>query len=227
MSLNEEGARLNYEIYTAHEHTYVNYRGEKPEARAAVGLTDGLAAVDADAADKAVREVWFPLEPAMAALDTTLETAEASQPADRNRILNTIAGCTAPAELLKPAPAAHPKYRELNSALRGRFAAAILYGLLKADKPIDKCLERLKRSGMRSLMLYFDKLPDSFNADQAALVFGSLPASVEALDLGYSRLGPAKVSALAAALPKYERLATLKCATSDLPIPHHIGPICH
>ena len=129
VALTEAGDALKYEVYTAQKHTYTDYEGNNPEERSAVGMTDGLAQVDNDAEDKAVRERCrlaahasvttthdssccsvcrhFPLELSVRALDIQLQDAKASMPEDRNRILNTIAR-RAPADLTKPADAAHP-----------------------------------------------------------------------------------------------------------------------
>ena len=66
----QEGKRLKYEVYTAHELPKIK--------RHAVGMTDGPAPADpkGDALNsKAGREKHFPLGPAKAALETKLEAA--------------------------------------------------------------------------------------------------------------------------------------------------------
>ena len=203
-----EDSKLKYEVYTAHKHTYVDYKGENPEERLAVGMTDGPVAVDgteAPAEDKAVREVHFPLAVATTALATNLQGAKASQEDDRRRILNTIVGRSD--ELLAMPLASHPKYDELNNTLRGRFAAATLGPLLKAEKPIEVCLKALRSSGMRALSLNFKGCP-GFSA-AATQVFESLPEGVVALDLTRAGIESAGVQ-LAAALPKYKSLTKLE-----------------
>ena len=196
IALTEEGERLKYEVYTA------------LDEGGAVGITDGpVEADDAQSDYKAEREEKFPLSLGKAALTTKLEQAQASQKADRDRILNTIAGQS---DLKQPALPTHPNYDTLNHTLRGRFAASLLYQLLKADEPVADALECLKRSGMRKLPLYLrDCLKDATQAEQ---VFGSLPESLQSLDVASSHLGPIMGGVLAAALPQYGRLATLRCA---------------
>ena len=200
-----EDSKLKYEVYTAHKHTYVDWAGNNPEERLAVGMTDGKAAVDEDAEDKAVREVHFPLAVATTALATNLQGAKASQEDDRRRILNTIVGRSD--ELLAMPLASHPKYDELNNTLRGRFAAATLDPLLKAEQPIEVCLKALRSSGMRTLSLNFKGCP-GFSA-AALQVFESLPEGVVALDLARAGIESAGVQ-LAAALPKYKSLTKLE-----------------
>ena len=211
IALAEAGDALKYEVYTAENHTYKDDEGWKSE-RAAVGMTDGLAPADLSAEYKELREVHFPLKLAKAAFETKLEIAEASKPADRNRILNTISG-RAPAELLEPPLAAHAEYDGLNAKLRGRFGLATLAALLKAGESIDRCLEVIKNSRINKLVLNFKSVRDLPSFDEAwTRILGSLPEGMQSLDLGQSELGDARIGALAAALPKYRSLVTLRYA---------------
>ena len=144
-------------------------------------MTDGLAAVDQDAEDKYLREKFFAVEVGERGLQVKLEAAEASEPADRVKILNTIAGRTGK-ELDAPVMESHDSYQVLNDILAARFAAALLRPLLDADKPLDLCLQRLKKSGLKSLQLNFDKC-ERFDGAMAGQVFRSMPSVLETLDL--------------------------------------------
>ena len=169
-------------------------------------MTDGLAPVDGDAEGKYHREKYFPVEVGERGLQVTLETAKASMEADRVRILNTIVGRTGN-ELKAPVMESHGSYQILNDTLAGRFAAAMLRPLLDADKPLDLCLQRLQRSGLKSLQLNFGEC-SRFDRAVAVEVFESIPSVLAELDLRGSGLraghcdGLAKLIKASAALKK-------------------------
>ena len=209
VSLAEMGGRLKYEVYTAHKHEYdaQSYGGE--EESLAVGFTDGPTEADGSSVYKSNREKHFPLELATRSFGTELQKAEASMPADRTRILNTIAGRTG-AELQLPAEAAHPSYDRLNAVLRGRFAASALRQLIEQGEPLGPCLAALKLSEMPKLPLTLN-FPEETAEALGAQIFGSLPAELEELDLSGSKLQRGGVIALAAALPT-TNIRVLRCA---------------
>ena len=166
---------------------------------------------------KGMREKHFPLELATRSFGTELQKAEASMPADRTRILNTIAGRTG-AELQLPAEAAHPSYDRLNAVLRGRFAASALAQLIEEGEPLGPCVAALKLSEMPKLPLTL-KFPEETAEALGRQVFGSLPAELEELDLRSSTLRRGGLMALAAALPT-TNIRVLRCAR---PIHTHLS----
>ena len=115
VSLTAAAGRLQYDVYTAVEH---EYKGDMvTEQRQAVGLCAAPIKAAGDwsgrlenADAKVAREKHFPLEIMLRAFAVLLEAAQASEPADKRRILAAIAGMEA----------------EINDMLRGRFAAVAL-----------------------------------------------------------------------------------------------------
>ena len=183
-----------------------------------MGFTDGLAEGDyGESKFKSEREKHFPLELATRSFGTELQKAEASMLADRTRILNTIAGRTG-ADLQLPAEAEHPSYDRLNAVLRGRFAASALEQLIEQGDSLEPCLAALKLSEMPKLPLSL-KFPEETAEALGAQVFGSLPAELEELDLGGSKLQLGGLMALVAALPT-TNIRVLRCAR---PIHTHLS----
>lgn len=80
---------------------------------------------------KALREKSFPLKAAAAGLSMAIECAEASNAADKQHILNFIAGRT---DLGADYPAKHPEYDNVNDVLRARFAMAMLRKTVEEDQ---------------------------------------------------------------------------------------------
>ena len=107
-----------YDIYTA-------IHPERTGQRQAVGLSDGLAAADhGDSAALDARAERFPIDRAMGAFQTVLSDAEATQPEDKQAILDSIA-----AGKRGQAGDDRAAYDELNQALRSKFAVLIASSL--------------------------------------------------------------------------------------------------
>jgi hypothetical protein len=126
-SLTNEAARNKvYDMYTAVDHT-------------AVGLVDGLAAVDADSEDKCLREQHFPLVLLDKGIEFKCKDGEASFPADQKRISDAIG---------KDATL-------LDEKVHGVVAAAALKGVLVADdiERRSKYLEAVRAGHVRKLHL--------------------------------------------------------------------------
>jgi len=246
VALAEAGGSFKYDVYTAKKHT----RAQGGE-REAVGLVDGLACsgnpgmsrTQELGAGKSERESFFPIELGQKGLNIQLEQAQASMQEDRNRILNTIAG-RAPADLNKPAEMVSPKYEDLNSLLRTRFAAAVLRPLLLAGKDPTTCLKRLSSGRMQSIDLNFTKVyesqtqaeaialgltgaelqkyvqqhhkDDSFDTTTVENIFGSLPLGLEQLNLNAAGLKPWHAPALAKAVAASTSLTEINLNQNQL-----------
>ena len=103
-----------YDMYTACKHEwvnrYVNTCAEKRESRAAVGVTDGHAAVDHGATDKQLREKHYPMELARKGMAFACLEGNASFKPDKDRILEDIG----------------EDHQQLDNTVHGRVAAAFL-----------------------------------------------------------------------------------------------------
>jgi len=110
-------------VYTAHEHTW--YQGtEFAEERKAVGIVQGGATSDSSFANiTAFREQHFPMDRIFKAVTVMVETAAASNGADKKHILNVLAGNID--NLDAEPPKEHPNYAAMNEAVRDAFASSI------------------------------------------------------------------------------------------------------
>ena len=105
-----------YDMYIAVQHEYVDYHGAS-EQRSALGIVDGLAAVDYDAEDKDLREKNFPMVVLRDhGLRVRCRDGEASVPDDKVRILGSIGAAV----------------NQLDVTVHGRVAAAGLRRALEA-----------------------------------------------------------------------------------------------
>ena len=77
-----------YDMYTAHQHTAYTY--DTIGIRSAVGITDGLAAVDKAANDKQEREKHYPLELLRVGMAFRCLEGDASVKEDKDRIVTEI-----------------------------------------------------------------------------------------------------------------------------------------
>ena len=183
----------------------------------AIGITDGVG-WSGDLREKLDREKLFPLALLKAGLQVNLESAKASVDEDRVKILNTIAG-RADAELKQPPCESHDGYEILNYTLAGRFAAAALHPLVdhgeSEEEALCLCLERLKSSGMKSLDLSFQDC-GRFDRAMAGRVFGSLPDSLENLNMHMGGLRDEHCEALGAAIKASTTLTTLDLRINDI-----------
>ena len=127
-----------YDLYTAAPHEWVNYNGSEKEQRSAVGIVDGLAAVDADAEDKGLREKFFPMELLSEGLDVKCRDGKASMEADRVRILGAIG---------KGA-------QQLDATIHGRVAAAGLRRALEeGSEQAERFLEAVQKGRLPKFVL--------------------------------------------------------------------------
>ena len=99
-----------YDMYTACKHEWVNWNGKERESRAALGVTDGLAAVDQVAEDKQLREKHYPMELARKGMAFACLEGNASFKPDKDRILEDIG----------------EDRQQLDNTVHGRVAAAFL-----------------------------------------------------------------------------------------------------
>ena len=111
-------------VYTVHEHTW--NEGEVDEhVRRAVGIVSGGVPSDyGNAYITAEREGYFPMIRILKALNTIMvQNAVASIPVDKIHILNCISGNTDNFDAEPPKE--HPKFDELNNAVKGELASSI------------------------------------------------------------------------------------------------------
>lgn len=154
----------------------------------AIGLTDGLAAVDLKrgkhwwTTNKYQRERQFPIELARSALSLRLELGQATQEADRVHILNTIIGSP---DLSKKPPEEHARYSQLNTAIRGRFAAAMWRKGLETEQDMNLYARVLAASGCARLAISFDACHQVDDNSVRALASG-LSSSIHDLDLDFN-----------------------------------------
>ena len=98
-----------YDMYTACKHEWVAQWGGR-ESRAAVGVTDGLAAVDQTANQKQLREKHYPMELVRKGMAFACLEGNASFKPDKDRILEDIG----------------EDHQQLDNTVHGRVAAAFL-----------------------------------------------------------------------------------------------------
>ena len=132
-SLTRMDSEYTYDIYTALEHKGGLYGAEK---QLAVGITQGLAAVDEYASNKTEREQHFPIHLIECGITFCCENGNASVESDKRKIIAEIG---ADATLL-------------NDTIHGVVAAAALERVLKENSDSrHEFLEAVKRSPPREL----------------------------------------------------------------------------
>ncbi|CAK9041618.1 E3 ubiquitin-protein ligase TRIM71 [Durusdinium trenchii] len=207
------GERYLFDIYT----------NENPDAREAVGITDGLAAIDGtgpkQARRKRHREWRFPFELIQKALDIRVEKAFASQEEDRRMILNSIAGLE---ELTLPPAEVHEGYNLLNNVLHGRFSAAS-FAKASATPGVDlaRHAEALSFSLLESLTIHFGGDCLEKLMDKAVVILAeNLPETLTDLFLGFQscrKLTDMSAVALGGALHRLKKLKRLEIRLSSGP----------
>ena len=143
-SLVNSGLQYTYDMYTAVEHEYEDYNAiagrsnGRTEQRSAVGITDGLAAVDCDAKAKGQREKFFPMELLALGMAVKCREGQASVEADKARILQCIGS----------------KTDRLDATVHGRVAAAGLRrGLEAGGEQAALYLMAIQQGHLRKLEL--------------------------------------------------------------------------
>lgn len=156
---------------------------------------------------KAHRESTFPLALVLKAFDKIdVWHASSSNAADKRRILNSIAGRKA--ALLDEEPVGrHPRYGEVDGALRAVFALAVLPGCAKQGllKELARVAEVLSRDAAKREELQLN-LSDMAELQDQVLwqVAAALPPGLQSLSLSCTRctrLTDTALSALAKHLP--------------------------
>lgn len=198
-----------YDVYTSG----LDGRYTETSGVTAVGITDGYVPADGSVKERARkkrhRELRFPWELQLRALAVELQTAQASQDADRRQILNSIAGA---ADLTLEPPTEHPAYDSLNAMLRGRFAAASVVKAVERGHDVGLLGRLLAASGLATVSLHFGGESRKVLGDHVVeLLARSLPPRLEQLFLGFAGcllLTDASARAVAAQLPP--RAATMR-----------------
>ena len=146
ISLQESRKGFTWDVYTIME-----------DSQAGVGIIDGLAAIDKKPEDKRRREEKFPFKLVTNAIKRIeLQTAKASVPTDRDRILNAIAGVL---DLSATPPSQHENYDQINNILRGRFAAAFLRRAVQhGGKTLDLFLTSIGKAQSKHLSIDMTKV---------------------------------------------------------------------
>mmetsp|Transcript_57580 Transcript_57580/g.187021 ORF Transcript_57580/g.187021 Transcript_57580/m.187021 type:complete len:1378 (+) Transcript_57580:43-4176(+) len=135
---------------------------------------------------KALREQGFPLEMAANGLSIAIEHSQASEEPDKRHILNFIAGQS---ELESEYPRAHPAFDSVNTALRARFAQAILRKTVESGQVElwTQALEAISRDSKSSVLDFdFDGCA-AFCSGHLAEFAVSLPDQLEGLSLHCDR----------------------------------------
>mmetsp|Transcript_106686 Transcript_106686/g.299756 ORF Transcript_106686/g.299756 Transcript_106686/m.299756 type:complete len:900 (+) Transcript_106686:76-2775(+) len=153
----------------------------------AVGITDGVAHADLVHGEhtandlKCERERLFPIAGIQRALRIRLQDAAASARRDRRHILNSIVGSR---DLNVEPPEEHPRYDELNSSLRARFAAAAWRNALDAGEDMRCYRAVLATSRLKRFMVSFTRCAALTN-DQMRLLADGMPATLQELSLDF------------------------------------------
>ncbi|CAE7470307.1 TTLL3A [Symbiodinium sp. CCMP2592] len=159
---------------------------------------------------KQSREEHFPLVILKQGLHAELQKAEASVPADRNRILSLI---SKQESTEGEPPREHPEYDRVNCALRGLFAIAAWPCAVKAGQVNSLGLaETLKADiSLKRLEMAFTNLKGMDDAT-AMLLGKALPPTLEELVLGFVNTGLGNEGAknLALALSSCSNLRKVK-----------------
>lgn len=178
------------------------------------GITDGYVPADGKpekrARRKRHRESRFPFELVRSALSIKIEKAEASQELDRRCILSCIAGLSSSSD---PPPDEHPRYKQLNAILRGRFAAASWVKATERGEALECHGSALVGSELQHLALHFGGGCEESLRDGAVEVLAeSLPPTLQDLFLGFQgckHLTDVSMAAISARLPALLSLTRL------------------
>ena len=188
---NKGHARKLFDVYTSlaydHGHAHAQRQEEQQlEPRfKAVGITDGIAAIDEfSRISKMRRELSFPRSVLWALLALVVETGGASAEDDRRFLLNTIVGRSN--ITLQPFKK-HEAYNAFNADLRSRFAAYGLRAAVEAGGDIlAACLSALQQTKtLRELHVCFAECDCDMKLTEEVLqhMVTSLPTSLVQLGL--------------------------------------------
>jgi len=204
-------------VYTAHEHTYKQYRSEYnndySEERAAVGIVSGGAPYENSSYDTSLRERYFPMELIQMSRGIDIKSAEASKEDDRKRILNAIAGI----DNLEADPHTdHVNYTKLNDAVKGAFAASmpVLNAAAAAggDEWTDT-LDRFSKGVMTdTLVLDFRSFHPCLSSSQARELMSHVPSTCDSLNIGFAEgEGEGAIEGMIEWIGKAKTIKTLTC----------------
>eukprot|EP00434_Breviolum_minutum_P020137 symbB.v1.2.017757.t1/scaffold1389.1/size122275/6 len=176
LSILDESAKVysriwcDYEVYvtldkaTRTSHLYDIYTWTRGSSKKrpgeifgeAIGLTDGVAAIDQRGASwwwedkKQHREKSFPFELAEAAMKIQVQRGEASVELDRRRILHAICGTDG-----EEPPSEHPNYEAVNATLHARFALTTWSLALRHGRDVEGYARALAISHLTRISFCF------------------------------------------------------------------------
>ena len=206
----EDGKRDGmYDFYTGTS-TVNLARAEMPpkavEHRLAVGMTDGVCALDRDVQAKTVRESHFPSKVFQYPLQVRFQRCDASVESDKTYLMNVVAGVEPGEEgdgLWANAQPSHKDYHQMNADIRGNAAQmslvrsviefckgepamfeALCEGLRESTlTKIDLCFNQAAREGVSIGFKVFDKLLENLPVTIEHLVI-ELPPVIKNLPSG-------------------------------------------
>jgi len=157
---------------------------------------------------KVYRESMFPVKYIEKALGINIELAEASQPADRRRILNSIAKRGLD-ELDEEPLRDHPEYARVNSELKGLFAVAGWRSAVSNSPDVLKQFSKALQADIERKELDFSfAFSKDFTSERLQEVAAALPPNLEVLrlDCGFSPNAEGGLAAVGANLPSSLRI---------------------
>mmetsp|Transcript_117685 Transcript_117685/g.344674 ORF Transcript_117685/g.344674 Transcript_117685/m.344674 type:complete len:642 (-) Transcript_117685:204-2129(-) len=155
---------------------------------------------------KAAREASFPMSIALRAIKMSVQTASASIDADRVHILSAIAGSR---DLDANPPKDHPNYDAMNSAIRSRFAVAVIVNVARDHPEEVGSFIRAICSDAARAELDLQVPNSSFDDDMLRELAESLPRGMESLGLGLGGT-PVQDGGVVALGQSLERLRALR-----------------
>lgn len=173
-ALTDSNPDFTFDMYTAVDHEWESWDGSEREQRNAVGILDGLAAVDTDAEDKIFREQHFPLALLHEhGLRAECQNGQASMHADKVRILDAIGDSAA----------------MLDATIHGRVAVAGLVRAVEAGGELATAfVEAAQRGYLRRLEL---QMTDRLSRDLFASIGASSSSSSSSSFSSVASLVPA------------------------------------
>ena len=146
-----------------------------------------------------------------------LQEADASVPADKKSILNTIVGNAPDAE----PPETHEQFDRMNAMLAGRFAVGMLRVVIARGKDPEPFFAAIKASRATTVVLDLSTVT-KFTGALLKKLTAALPVELEELDLQLAGSPAAKEEALVTALVKrLAGFAKLRSIVSDGFTPKH------
>ncbi len=175
-------------VYTAHKHKFQYRVKREGEDRDAVGIISGGAPCDRGLTSSiSSREKSFPTDLIRKSRTIKIESAQASQEADRLHILNSIVENK---NLNVNPPKSHPNYEKVNDAIKGAFAAsmpalhaAAIAGGDEWTETLD-CLSKGIRTG--TFKLDFPSFSPRLSSAKARELLSHIPVTCDGLDIMFA-----------------------------------------